>query len=221
MTEMVCLLILLIIYIPIIYLILKIGKKKVVTKVILITLAILVSPILCLIIWFNIPYYYLAPFEGKVIDTDTRQPIEGAAVLTVYYKSVYTIAGSNSYPEDAQETLTDKNGEFKIPEITKWSWEQKGYPEGHIVIFKPEYGVFPDHKRTTAVGVDTGWWPPPGKYIVYELPKLKTREERKDNLMFRHYNEIPYEKRESFIRLINEEYWSLGLPGISIQKKER
>lgn len=214
-----CLLILLIIYIPITYLIIKIVKKKVV-KITLIALAILLSPILSLIIWFNIPYYYLAPFEGKVIDADTRQPIEGAAVLAVYYKTVYTIAGSNSYPEDAQETMTDKNGEFKIAEITKWSWEQKGYPEGHIVIFKPGYGVFPDHRRTIAVGVDSGWWPPPGKYIVYELPKLKTREERKDNLIFSR-PDIPYKKMRNFINLINEEYSTLGLPGISIPKKER
>ena len=31
------------------------------------------------------PYRSLCPFSGKVVDADTKEPIEGAAVLGVYY----------------------------------------------------------------------------------------------------------------------------------------
>lgn len=210
---------LIILYIPIIFLIKKCKKKLI--KVIFIILAIILSPVIYLTIWFNFPYYYLAPFEGRVIDADTRQPIEGAAVLAVYDRCVPSIQGSISFSIDAQETLTDKNGEFKIPEAKMWFGGKPKSPERQIlIIFMPGYGVYPDHKRSRAIGVSISW-PPPDKYIVYELPKLKTWEERKDNLFFSQYNEIPYQKRKNFANLINKEYKSLGYSPRSIPKEEK
>ena len=60
------------------------------------------------------PFAYLSPFKGKVIDAETKKPIEGAAVLVVYYNNFPTIAGSSISPADAQEAVTDSHGEFKI-----------------------------------------------------------------------------------------------------------
>ena len=163
-------------------------------------------------VFFPLPYRSLAPFDGKVIDADTKEPIAGAVVLAVYYFTSYTVAGSNSYVEDGQETLTDKNGEFKVPRIRRWFVLHRGYPEGVLTIFKPGYGVFPDHKRSEAVGVNKSW-PPPKKYIVYEIPKLKTREERKESVRFtRRYNEIPYENKKLYWDKVNKERISVGLP---------
>ncbi len=125
MTWIICLIILMIIYIPTTYLIIRKGKKSVV-KFILIIVALIFMPIVYIVLIYNFPYYYLAPFEGKVVDTDTKSSIEGAAVLAIYYKEVPSIAGSNSYAIDAQETLTDKNGEFRIPEYKKWFGDKKG-----------------------------------------------------------------------------------------------
>ena len=203
------LIILLIIYIPIIYVIVKKGKKAVV-KIIFILLALISMPIAYVVIIYNFPYYYLAPFEGKAIDSDTRAPIAGAAVLVIYYKEVPSVAGSNSYAIDAQETLTDNNGEFKIPEYKKWFGEKNGAPDCKITIFKPGYGVFPRHELSNAIG-ESKTWPPPEKYIVYEIPKLKTREERDRNLIYlRKYNEIPPEKRTNYYNFINQERIELG-----------
>jgi len=168
---------------------------------------IILSSIILLIIFF--PVAYLSPFKGQVIGTGTKEPIEGAVVLVVYWKEVPTIvAGSNTYPADAQETLTDKHGEFSIPWKLAWFGKAKWWPEANVNIFKPGYGAFPRHKRATAVGVNKSW-PPPKKYIVYEIPKLKTISERRSNLP-RSFSEIPYEKRKLFFKLINEEYMSLG-----------
>ena len=197
---------LVIIYIPIIFLINKCKKK--VIKVIFIVLAITFSPVIYLPIWFNFPYYYLAPFEGRVIDADTKQPIEGAAVLAVYDRCLPSIQGSISFSIDAQETLTDKYGEFKIPEAKMWFGGKPRSPqEQKLTIFKPGYGVLPGHKRSRAIGVNKSW-PPPKKYIVYELPKLKTWEERRLNLPGR--PNIPDEKMNIFTSFLNEERTSLG-----------
>lgn len=159
-------------------------------------------------IFFPLPYRSLAPFSGKVIDADTKEPIAGAVVLAVYYFTSYTVAGSNSYVEDGQETLTDENGEFKLPRARRWFVLRRGYPEGALTIFKPGYGVFPDHKRSEAVGANKSW-PPPKKYIVYKIPKLKTKEERIRNLPSS-YSDIPYNMKKQYIKSINVERKALG-----------
>jgi hypothetical protein len=65
-------------------------------------------------------------------------------------------------------------------------------------------------------------WPPPNKYIVYEIPKLKTKSEKSVNLPGRYsFKEIPYERQKMFINVINEERKNLGLSPLSVPKKER
>ncbi|MEW6108582.1 MAG: hypothetical protein AB1632_05330 [Nitrospirota bacterium] len=54
------------------------------------------------------------PYEGKVIDADTGQPIEGVVVLGTWSRETPTPGGATHNFYDAQETVTDKNGEFKI-----------------------------------------------------------------------------------------------------------
>jgi hypothetical protein len=54
------------------------------------------------------------PYEGRVIDADTDKPIEGVVVLGVWYKEHPGPGGAVSEYYDAMETVTDKNGEFKI-----------------------------------------------------------------------------------------------------------
>ena len=101
------------------------------------------------------PFALLSPYKGKVIDADTKEPIHGAAVLVVYWREVPTIvAGSNSFPADAQETFTDNMGEFKIPWKIAWFGKARRIPEATVTIFKPGYGVFPRHKRSEALDVN-------------------------------------------------------------------
>jgi len=168
-----------------------------------------------------LPYRHLAPFFGKVVDADTQEPIAGAAVLAVYQSSWCSPAGEISDLVDGQEALTDEEGEFRIPAKTRWFFAvYRGYPRGNITIFKPGYGVFPDHKRSEAVGVNKSW-PPPKRYILYELPKLKTIEERKKNAGYRRgYYEIPYDRRKLYIKTINEECKEVGIPLLHIPDEE-
>lgn len=186
------------------------SKKK---KILLVAIAV----ILFIIFW---PWAFLAPYKGKVIDTDTKKPIEGAAVLVVYFNFYPTVAGSISSAGDAQEILTDENGEFKIPWKVILYGDTKFVPDGEVIIFKPGYGVLPSHKRSTAVGENKSW-PPAFKYVVYEIPKLKTIKERKRNARMRSYDDISYEKRKLYIKIINEERRSIGLPLMYIPNKER
>lgn len=160
------------------------------------------------------PFLAMDSFYGKVLDTETKKPIEGAVVLAVYSKEVPGVAGSSSCDADAQETLTGESGEFKIPWKLRWFALHRGFTQGRLIIFKPGYGAFPRHTRSEALGENKSW-PSPEKYIVYELPELKTKEERKKNVIHTHSYMKPL-----FIHAINEERKNIGLRLIDISEEE-
>jgi len=54
------------------------------------------------------------PYEGRVIDVDTGQPIEGVVVLGDWSREHISPGGAVHTFYDAQETVTDKNGDFRI-----------------------------------------------------------------------------------------------------------
>jgi hypothetical protein len=130
------------------------------------------------------------------IDAETKALIEGAAVLAVYYAEAFSpIGGSKIFIVDAQETVTGPDGQFKIPSKSGRADNYQGKLEGSLLIFKSEYGVFPNHKLSKAA-IEFKAWPPPEKYIVYELPKLKTRDEREDHVTYIDIcYAIPYSKK--------------------------
>lgn len=162
----------------------------------------------------------LKSFKGKVVDADTKQPIEGAVVMAVYYGSAWSFAGEMIWPVYARETLTDAKGEFKIKSKTIFGSEIFGRPQAKLVILKPSYGAFPEHKRTIAVGENKSW-PPSGKHVLYELPKLITFEERRDNVGFmRRYNEIPHDQRKLYWDQVNIERKNVRLPLRTPDEKE-
>jgi len=55
------------------------------------------------------------PYHGKVVDEQTREPIEGAVVLGWWNVHHFGLGGGYGTYHDAKEVLTDKNGEFTIP----------------------------------------------------------------------------------------------------------
>lgn len=161
-------------------------------------------------------------YSGIVIDSETKQPIEGAAVLVEYNTTQFGLAGSVTYFADAQETLTDKNGEFRIPpfRIIKYralsGWER--YPG--VRIFKPGYGCYPEHRdavsshndpyRMTSVGEIPKWSLPPNQHVTIELPRLETKEEKLRNIGCRPVG-VPDEAMRLFTKIINIENSNLGL----------
>lgn len=152
------------------------------------------------------------PYKGKVVDLETGEPIEGAVVFIKFFTRVPNVGGSTFYAADAVEVLTDRNGEFDIPlrklTVNKFlhGWENKG----QAIIFKPGYGAFPGHPK---VSMDIpGYSIPENKFVVIKLPKLKTINERKENLrnLWIVIN-IPPEKHAALTRLKEIERAEIGL----------
>jgi hypothetical protein len=159
------------------------------------------------------------PYYGKVVDTETNEPIEGAAVLAVFYTEEYGPAGAITRYADATETVTDKNGEFKIPayRVTVFRPLQGWDPNTQFRIFRPGYGCYPEHKDAKPLFFPNGTLPV-SQYVTIELPKLKTREDRLNNTDCFPVS-IPDEKMKRLIELNNIERLSLGLKPTHTQEE--
>jgi hypothetical protein len=139
--------------------------------------------------------YHEPEFKGTILDVDTKQPIEGAVVVAVYKKASMGLgAGSSSSIINVRETLTDKEGNFRISSYTTlilpFSWQ---IPMS-LIVFKPGYGsaeVGGWHFTGEELKEEQvrGWsWTKELKYRlrgrgIVELPKLRTREERRQARM--------------------------------------
>jgi hypothetical protein len=138
--------------------------------------------------------YHKPAFEGQILDGDTKEPIEGAVVVVLYNKRTIGLgAGTLSSVINIRETLTDKEGRFRIPPYTTliqpFSWEDNA----NFIIYKPGYvavtRLYDRDLESIFSGQDVleeqefEWlhnreivfrYRPPD---IVELPKPKTREE--------------------------------------------
>lgn len=177
--------------------------------------------------------YSKPEFRGRIIDAETKQPIEGVVVVVVYYD--HTIVGGpgggGTSVIKAKETLTDKKGEFYFPSYTTLMGPNSRTDDARFIIFKLGYmsgghastpGPYSAEKffSTGVIGKegtlldDTFPNAKPWKGIlgVIELEKAKTREEK---LLAIPSPPSDYTSKELpiFIRIINEEGKNLGLKG--------
>lgn len=79
------------------------------------------------------------PFHGKILDADTREPVEGVVVLIEWRQYRLSSLFENTIFYDAQETLSDKNGEFYISGIWILNPWTRLMLESHVIIYKSGY----------------------------------------------------------------------------------
>ena len=200
--------------------------------------------ILTIVVWFAYSatayawlYYSKPEFRGKVIDAETKQPIEGTVVVVLYEKWEFGgPGGGNTLPMDAKETLTDKNGEFYFPSYRTLIGPLSREGDVSFIIYKPGYmsvdgmGIinFPDEKyfsikkdmlgkEGTIKYVETRYAYPKtvtwkGLMGIVEMKSAKTREEK---LLAIPSPPTDYTSKELplFIKIINEAGNNLGLKG--------
>lgn len=149
------------------------------------------------------------PYQGKVIDTETKEPIVGAVVL-VYWRRLAPGIGHGPAEGflDAEEVLTDSNGEFVAGKnspasLIPGTWVS----DPTITIFYPGYGHFP-HFHTSPPRPPTGWkgllQMMEQQSVIIELPKLKTREEYRKACTFLSHTAVPNEKKPNLLRMLRQ-----------------
>lgn len=146
------------------------------------------------------------PFRGKVLDADTKEPLEGAVAIVVWHRPDPTTLGHTGIFVEAFETLTDPQGEFTLPAFTSVN---PSVEPPNFRIFKPGYGSYPKfHTRAQGTLRDSARQP-----AVVELPKLKTREERLKvyDAICLGLARVPDQKIPNVVRLNTIEAQGLGL----------
>jgi hypothetical protein len=172
-------------------------------------------------------------YQGKVIDAETKEPIEGAVVVAYWWEEKGAFLGSLERLKDVKETLTDRDGKWSItgPESDKKKivrgmlsavaivWAIR---DPYFIIFKPGYCSWPEGFSIDAckdkIGPGGSDQISGGKTI--ELPKLTNREDRlKAQRISPLYptsdgptKEKQFLKKQlELLRLLNEERGNLGL----------
>ena len=172
---------------------------------------------------------YAETFKGRVIDADTKEPIEGAVVVASWHESTATIAGGTSRFKDVKETLTDKNGEWKIrgPKGDRFIAQVFAMIPGIYYTESPEFIIFKPGYCSYRAGFGIKACKEKMKVDnftnsdnigeIVELPKLTKREDR-----LRAVGISPSlaggdlataKKLENFVRLLDKEERNLGLTG--------
>jgi hypothetical protein len=159
------------------------------------------------------------PYYGRVVEAESKAPIEGAAVLIVFHTVSATVGGAVYNYADAVETVTDKNGEFKLPahRIFKLGVLKRWDRYGNVTIFKPGYGCYAETKEVGPMFLFD--FSLSGRDIeTYTLPICRSMEARKSVRLPSISGDVPFEKQAHLIGLINQERSFLGYPG-KIDKK--
>lgn len=200
-------------------------KKKVIS---------IMSVIIGILIVGQIYFSYFYSYYGRVIDADTKAPIEGAVVVASWREERPAIAGPTSKVKDVKETLTDKNGEWSIRGArgerlglsTLLSYITSfftGYVLGtyatqkpEFIVFKPGYCSWPKGFEIDACREKIKIYNPNRSNNIgglVELPKLTNREDRLKAQRISLYTDKASEKKvANFFRLLNEEARHLGIP---------
>lgn len=155
------------------------------------------------------PVRYDGPYEGRVVDAETGQPIEGVVVLGVWYKETTTVAGAVSSYYDAKETVTDKNGDFNIRGMGLKILSNVGVM--NVLIFKAGYEhmgmwTWEAFKEDEILKAKIRW---EGKKVIIPLKNLKMEERKEHGPPSR--PSIPFEKMRSLTTEINRERIGIGL----------
>jgi hypothetical protein len=165
-------------------------------------------------------------FRGRMIDAETKQPIEGVVVVAIYQTAPILTgpAGGSSSVIHVKEALTDKNGEFRIPRYTTLIQPNSGEADMDFIIYKPGYAsytllyhdrIYPLKYRgpellfskelgtkdeirrgSEVITITNG---------VAELPKLETKEERLRAAPSTNPGELSPEDIPLLYQAINEE----------------
>ena len=120
--------------------------------------------------------YAHGPWRGKVIEAETKKPIEGAVVVAVWYSKPFypwAVGGTSPEPMKVVETVTNADGEFSfssryflyIPVLREVSGPD-------FLVYKPGYDVF----QISYVSEEHPLYK--NGFAVIKLLRLEKREDR-------------------------------------------
>lgn len=144
---------------------------------------------------------YDSEYAGKVIDADTKEPIEGVVVLGTWSVVHHGPAGGVHEFYDAKETITDKKGEFRIS--GQGLRVLSNLEPMQVVIFKAGYEYIQGEWDKEADFWERIKWE--GNKAMISLKEL-TMEERKKSITFPPYPDTEVQRENKAKRFMEEIY---------------
>lgn len=155
------------------------------------------------------------PFQGKIIDAETKEHIEGVVVLIEWSQYRLSSLFENTVFYDAQEMLTGKNGEFYISGIWVLNPWTRLMLETNVMIYKSGYEAI---RLGSWKGIlEAKSWRHPtemrGNYIlkvengkpIFMLKKLTIEERKRFSSPSEPRGDIPYENMKLLKQEIDKE----------------
>jgi hypothetical protein len=159
------------------------------------------------------PLFAAEPYKGRVIDAETKQPLEGAVVLAIWETKTPGVAGYGYSYLDSEEVLTDENGRFVVGRHPHRSLALLWVAGPRLEIFYPGYGFYPRFHFSPRGSTREHIEMMEKQEMTFELPRLKTRAERLKVIGGAFPGlEVPRAKIPNLMRLINIESMAIGIP---------
>jgi hypothetical protein len=151
------------------------------------------------------------PYRGRVIDAETKQPLEGAVAVAVWsHEKIYALH-SSTVLYAAREAVTDGEGRFVIDAKVVEERAPRRTLHPYFIVFLPGYAGYnlsPFSARAFRQGEFSG------EGATIGLSRLKTREERLrqvDAADPYKFSEHPFEDTPLFVQAWNRERVNLAL----------
>ena len=178
--------------------------------------------------------YRKPEFKGRLIDAETKRPIEGVVVVAMYrtHPILSGPGGGSSSIIHVKEALTNDRGEFHIPAYTTLIQPNSYADFTEFIIYKPGYESYPHRYQqnriypldycgpeilfSKEIGVKEEMEHKSGvvsiTYGIAELSELETKEERLRAIPSTRPGELSPEDIPLLYKMINEErkYFGLG-----------
>lgn len=155
-------------------------------------------------------------YHGRVVDEATDQPLVGAAVTVIWFRSPILGLESTRDFHSAQETVTDSQGKFSLSVSPGIDWNPFTYirKEPQIVVYQPGYEpTWAGWRERNKYNSVTDLAEALKKGITIKLRKLETREEliKFTNISFLAHPSVRYENIPTLIQAVNMQNKIVGL----------
>ena len=153
-------------------------------------------------------------YHGQVIDQETGEPLVGAAVTVIWYKTAALYIDRPLYFQNAQETVTDSQGNFSLLVSPGIDWNPLTViiNEPDIVIYQPGYEpVYSTWLVRMGFKSMEEFAAALKKGAVVKLLKLKTNEELRKFSDIDIHPHVPNSQIPNLVRVINIQRRHLGL----------
>ena len=155
-------------------------------------------------------------YQGRVVDEETGQPLAGAVLTVVWFRSpILGFEGTRDFLS-AQETVADSDGKFSLTVSPGIDWNPFSYirKEPEIVIYQPGYEpTWAGWRDRNKFKSSTEFAEALKKDATIKLPKLKSKEQLGKLRRYRRFDTFPPDVRNeqvsqiSFEPLMFKERW--------------